>query len=64
MASSAAMTARVRAPAAVAVPWLTGAIAPGVSIAVNRDHAPCQPSVVSGHHSIDCGRGAFAGQIP
>jgi hypothetical protein len=43
---------------------LTAANAPGVSSAVNRDHAPCHPSGVSGHHSIDGGRGAPAGQMP
>ena len=43
---------------------LTAANVAGVSSPVNRDHAPCHPSGVSGHHSIDGGRGAPAGQIP
>jgi hypothetical protein len=52
---------------AAAMIMLAGAAAlieAGVSSPVNRDHAPRQPSGVSGHHSIDGGRGAPAGQIP
>jgi hypothetical protein len=39
-------------------------IVPGVSIAVNRAHAPVQPSGVSGHHSSGCDCGAATAQIP
>ena len=43
---------------------LTGTIVPGVSIAVNRDHAPDQPSGVGGHHSSGCGCDDEAAQMP
>jgi hypothetical protein len=39
-------------------------IEPGVSMEVNRDHAPYQPSGVSGHHSYGCSCATPAGQIP
>ena len=42
----------------------TGAMVPGTSIEANRDHAPVQPSGVSGHHSSGWACGAAACQIP
>ena len=40
------------------------AMGPEASSRVKRVQAPFQPSGVSGHHSMDGGRGAPAGQIP
>ena len=39
-------------------------IVPGASTAVNRDHAPDQPSRVRGHLSNGCDTDSPAGQIP
>ena len=39
-------------------------IVPGASTAVNRDHAPYQPSRVSGQLSSGCDTDCAAGQIP
>ncbi len=44
--------------------WLAGTIVPGRSMAANRDHAPYQPSVVSGQRSNGCDPGTSVGQIP
>jgi hypothetical protein len=43
---------------------VTAAIVPGTSIEANRDHAPVQPSGVSGHHSSGWACGAAACQMP
>jgi hypothetical protein len=44
--------------------WTTGTIAPGASMAANRDQAPYQPSGVSGHRSKGCAPATAAGHIP
>ncbi|MGD0716011.1 MAG: hypothetical protein ABSB24_17815 [Gaiellaceae bacterium] len=70
--SDAAMTPRLPpagasgllALAARASDWLSRTMEAGGWMLVNRDHAPCQPSGVSGHHSIGCVRGPPAAQIP
>ena len=56
--------AAVRGPVGVTRGEPACTIVPGASTAVNRDHAPDQPSRVRGHLSSGCDTDSPAGQIP
>ena len=56
--------AAVRGPGGVTRGEPACTIVPGASTAVNRDHAPDQPSRVRGHLSSGCDTDSPAGQIP
>src|SRR5580704_3141854 len=56
--------ATVRGPVGVTRGEPACTIVPGASTAVNRDHAPDQPSRVRGHLSSGCDTDSPAGQIP
>jgi len=56
--------AAVRGPVGVTRGEPACTIVPGASTAVNRDHAPDQPSRVRGHLSSGCDTYSPAGQIP
>jgi len=56
--------AAVRGPGDVTRGEPASTIVPGASMAVNRDHAPDQPSRVRGQLSSGCDTDSPAGQIP